>query len=211
MNELIPPSGYYYPNKMGRLYLAALEEAVQKNGLNALLNWSQMSHYIERRPPDNWERAFDFADIANLNLGLRTLYGPRGGQRLAVRNGRYFFENGLKQLGLIAGLGDLALRTLPINAKLKMGLLALARIFTQFSDQISRLEETGTQFMFHVENCPICLGQSAAKPLCYFTSGVLQEAVTWFSGGQSYRVEEVQCRAGGDRQCAYKIDKEPIR
>lgn len=219
MAELIALSGKYYPNKMGRMYLAALAEAVGDNGLTLLLEKAALAQYIEKRPPDNWEREFDFAHIANLNRGLVVLYGPRGGRRLAVRSGRYFFERGVKQLGLIAGLDDIALRTLPLHTKLKMGLVALARIFTQFSDQHSRVEEFDNQFMFFVDVCPLCWGQTlepratetAVSPMCHFNTGILQAGSDWFSGGLKFRIEQVQCKAAGDETCGFKIDKEPIK
>lgn len=219
MHELIAVSGKYYPNKMGRIYLGALAEAVGDNGLNVLLNKANLVQYIEKRPPDNWEREFDFAHIANLNQGLFEMYGPRGGRRLAVRSGGYFFDRGVKQLGLIAGLGDIALRALPLQTKLKMGLAALARIFSQFSDQHSRVEESGSQFLFFVDDCPICWNQKLVlseaevppQPMCHFNKGVLQAAMDWFSGGLNFRIEQVQCKASGDETCAFKIDKEPIK
>lgn len=211
MHELIAVSGKYYPNKMGRIYLGALAEAVGDNGLNVLLNKTDLAQYIAKQPPDNWEREFDFAFIANLNQELVVMYGPRGGRRLAVRSGRYFFDRGVKQLGMIAGLGDIAMRALPLHTKLKMGLAALARIFSQFSDQHCHIEESGSQYLFFVDVCPICWQQTAVQPMCHFTTGVLQAALDWFSGGLNFRIEQVQCKAVGDEACAFKIDKEPIK
>lgn len=219
MHELIAVSGKYYPNKMGRIYLAALEEAVGRNGLSALLNRTGLVQYIEKRPSDNWEREFDFAHISNLNQGLYEMYGPRGGRHLAIRSGGYFFDRGVKQLGMISGLGDIALRILPLHTKLKMGLVALARIFSQFSDQHSRVDESDNQLMYFVDTCPICWGQtlvlSAAKvapqPMCHFNNGLLQAALGWSSGGLNFRIEQVQGKAVGDETCAFKIDKEPIK
>ena len=37
MSEDRPRSGFYYPNRMGRIFLVALEEVMGKNGLNAIL------------------------------------------------------------------------------------------------------------------------------------------------------------------------------
>ena len=51
------------------------------------------------------------------------------------------FARGLKGFGALAGVGDLAFKVLPLSTKLKIGVPAVARIFTQFSDQSSRVEE----------------------------------------------------------------------
>jgi len=39
----IEPSGYFYPNKLARVYVVALEDVMGKNGLNAILNLSTPS------------------------------------------------------------------------------------------------------------------------------------------------------------------------
>lgn len=97
MKELVPASGYYYPNKMARILLVSMEEVMGRNGLNALLNLTEMRQFIQEPPPDNLERQFDFAHIANLTQGLDEIYGPRGGRGLALRGGRAIFSRGLKQ------------------------------------------------------------------------------------------------------------------
>jgi hypothetical protein len=43
-----PRSGYYYPNKMGRIFLTALEDVMGRNGLNALLRQAGLEHYTAR-------------------------------------------------------------------------------------------------------------------------------------------------------------------
>ena len=65
----IPKSGLYYPNKIARLALTALEEVMGKNGLNAILNLAGLTYLIDHYPPDNLDRKFDFAG-ADRNLGL---------------------------------------------------------------------------------------------------------------------------------------------
>ena len=47
----IEPSGYYYPNLMGRIYLEAMEEIMGRNGLNAILNLASLPHLIDNYPP----------------------------------------------------------------------------------------------------------------------------------------------------------------
>ena len=76
MRDIVPKSGYYYPNKIGRIYLQAMEEVMGRNGLNALLNLTGLRPYIQELPPDNLERGFDFADFSNLNKGLDAQHLP---------------------------------------------------------------------------------------------------------------------------------------
>ena len=49
-NENTP--NYYYPNKMGRIILLAMEEILGKNGINAVLNHTELNHWINHYPPN---------------------------------------------------------------------------------------------------------------------------------------------------------------
>ena len=210
MRDLIPESGYYYPNKMGRIFLQAMEEVMGRNGLNALLNLTDLRQLINEIPPDNLARDFDFSYISNLNKGLEDIYGPRGGRGLALRGGRALFARGLKGFGALAGVGDLAFKVLPLNTKLKIGVPAVARIFTQFSDQTSRVEEYDDHFLYYIERCSMCWGRECDHPVGYIAVGILQESLRWLSGGFEFRVEELECIAVGAEVGLFKIEKSPI-
>ncbi|MEM7331198.1 MAG: 4-vinyl reductase [Chloroflexota bacterium] len=211
MKTLVPESGLYYPNKMGRILLESLEDVMGRNGLNALLNLINLQKHIEQLPPDNLEKEFDFAYISNLNAGLHEIYGPRGGRGLALRGGRAIFTKGLKQFGALAGVSDLAFKVLPLQTKLKIGVPAVARIFTQFSDQISRVEDFDDHFLYTIDQCSMCWGQESDGPICHIAAGILQETLRWVSGGMEFRVDQIKCKAAGDEACVFKIDKEPIK
>ncbi|RMF38431.1 MAG: 4-vinyl reductase [Chloroflexi bacterium] len=187
-----------------------MEEIMGRNGLNAILNMAGLSEYIDNFPPDNLEKEFDFADYAALNQALEDMYGPRGGRGLALRAGRASFARGLQGFGALAGVGDLALKMVPLHMKLKMGLPAMARVFTQVSDQISRVEERDGNFVYIIERCPVCWGRKAEKPICHAAVGLLQEGLRWASGGKEFRVEEIACIAVGDKNCEFLIYKDPI-
>ncbi len=203
-------SGLYYPNMIARIYIEALEDVMGKNGLNAILNLAGLQHLIDNPPPDNLEREFDFADFSALNAALEEMYGPRGGRGLALRGGRAAFAQGLKNFGALAGVGDLAFKVLPLQAKLKMGIPAMAAIFTNFSDQESVVEEHDDHFVYIIKKCPVCWGRTADKPICHAAVGLLQEGLRWVSGGHEFRVVETKCHAVGDEFCEFVIYKEPI-
>lgn len=83
----VPRSGYYYPNRLGRAYLQALEEVAGRYGLNALLNLKGLQQYIQELPPNDLQRQFDFAYFSRLSQGLEEIVGPRGGRGLAPQAG----------------------------------------------------------------------------------------------------------------------------
>lgn len=207
----IQPSGLYYPNKFGLILLKALEDVMGKNGLNAILNLAGLSKYIDAYPPDNLEKAIDFAEISAINIALEEMYGPRGGRGLSLRVGRALFADALKHFGALAGVGDLAFKVLPLQAKLRIGIPAEAKIFSQISDQHSTVEERDDVIIYTIHKCSECHGRSGLdKPVCFIAVGLLQESLKWISGGNEFRVNESKCIACGDDVCEFTIQKEPI-
>ncbi|NPA06692.1 MAG: 4-vinyl reductase [Chloroflexi bacterium] len=208
----IPPSGYYYPNKIARISIQALEEVMGRHGLNAILRLAGLEHLINNLPPDDLKKEFDFADFSALNLALEEMYGPRGGRGLALRAGRAAFAEGLRGFGALAGVGDLAFKVLPLKTKLRIGLKAMARIFSEFSDQETTVEEKDDVFVYTIHRCPVCWGRAntSDRPVCYMAVGLLQEGLRWVSGGKEFRVYESKCVAKGDDVCEFIISKEPI-
>ncbi len=209
--ESIPKSGYYYPNKFALIMIEALEDVMGKNGLNAILNLANLGNLIDRYPADNLNKEFDFSDISAINLALEEMYGPRGGRGLALRAGRATFDDALKDFGALAGVGDLAFKVLPLETKLRIGVPAVAKIFSQMSDQISTSEEKDNEFLYTIHRCPVCWGRSGEdKPVCFVATGLLQASLKWVSGGKEFRVNESKCHSNGDEVCEFVIQKEPI-
>ena len=204
------PSGLKYPNRVARIYLSAMEDVMGQNGLNAILNMAGLAELVGNYPPDNLDKGFDFADYSALNAALEEMYGPRGGRGLALRAGRASFANGLRDLGALAGVGDLAFKVLPLKAKLKVGLPAMAKIFTQISDQKSTVADTENEYIYTIHACPVCWGREADKQICFSAVGLLQEGLKWVSGGHEFRVNEIKCIAAGEDVCEFIIQKEPI-
>ncbi|KXK21727.1 MAG: 4-vinyl reductase, 4VR [Chloroflexi bacterium OLB15] len=209
----MPPqkSGYYYPNKFARLTIEAMEEVMGRNGLNAILTLAGLNTYLDNPPPDNLDKQFDFGDFTALNIALEDMFGPRGGRGLALRAGRAIFAGGLRSFGALAGVGDLAFKVLPLNAKLRVGVPAMANIFTQFSDQISNVYEEGSdKVIYTLERCPMCWGRKVDRPVCFMGQGLLQEGLRWLSGGREFKVDMTTCIGKGDPMGKYVIFKEPL-
>lgn len=203
-------SGYNYPNKMGLLYLTALEEVLGKNGINAMLNLAEMDQFIANYPPDNLEKQFDFVFIASLHEALETIYGARGGRGLEQRAGRALFSRGLRNFGALSGAGDLAFKVLPLSTKLKIGVPAIARVFNAVTDQVSNVIEHEDHFIYTIERCSMCWNRKSDKHACHTAVGIIQEALKWVSGGYEFKIETKACMACGDKRGELKINKEPL-
>lgn len=205
-----PISGFNYPNKMGRIYLTALEEVMGKNGINAILHMADLDNLMGNYPPDNLEKQFDFVYITALHEALETIYGPRGGRGLEQRAGRAMFSGGLRNFGALSGAGDLAFKVLPLATKLKIGLPAVAKVFNALTDQVSNVTEHEDHYLYTLERCSMCWNRKSEKPVCHTAVGILQEALKWVSGGREFKIEMQSCIACGDDMGRLKVYKDPL-
>ncbi len=205
-----PKSGLYYPNKIARIYLLALEEVMGVNGVKAVLNLAGVPHLISNYPPNNLAKEFDFADFAAINAAIEEMYGTRGGRGLALRAGRASFAQGLSEFGAVVGASELAFKVIPLSTKLKVGLKAMAETFTKFSDQKSDVTEEAAYFVYTIYQDPLSWGRTSDHPVGYGAIGILQEGLRWVSGGKDFKVEQVQCKSMGHENSVFHIYKEPL-
>lgn len=205
----IAKSGLYYPNKMGYIYLTTIEQEIGSKALAAVLNLAGIPEYINNYPPDNLAREFDFAYLSALGAALEKMYGPRGERGLGLRAGRASFIHGLEDFGSTSGFGELALKAIPPQTKLKIGLKGMAEVYTKFSDQRTSVDESNDYFIYTIHQCPVCWGRTSDKPICYGATGFIEAGLQWFTQGQNFEVAEVACHAMGDKACVFHIGKEP--
>ena len=210
MNK-IPESGYFNTNKFARIYLEGIKEITGENGLFSLLNYASLGKYIKEYPPDNLEKEFDFASFSMINQALEDIYGSRGGKGLAIRVGRSTFDELLKGYGALAGVGDTSFKILPLQSKIKFGLEAMARLFSEKSDQITTVQENEDSYLYQIKRCPVCWGREIQeKPICYFMVGLLKEGLHWVSGGKEFTIVESQCIGAGNEICEFVIQNLPF-
>ena len=209
--KTIPESGYFDTNKFARIFLESIGEITGQNGLKAILNYANLAQLNEGLPPDNLEKAFDFSYFSRINQSLEEIYGKRGGRGLCLRIGRTTFDDVLKDYGALAGVGDVAFRLLPIQKKIRFGLNAMARVFSEKSDQITVLEETEDKYLYQIKRCPVCWGRTSEDDaVCYYMVGLLKEGLHWVSGGKEFDITETRCVALGDELCEFEILKTPM-
>jgi predicted hydrocarbon binding protein len=201
---------YFYPNKMGRIILLAMEEVMGRNGVNAILNLARLRTLVNSYPPNNFDRQFSFEEVGAIQQALEDMYGPRGARGLSLRAGRACFKYAIKEFGPVLGIADLAFRLLPLGMKVKVGIEVFAETFNKFSDQIVRLGEDDEHYIWIIDRCPVCWKRRADEPCCHLAVGILQESLYWVSSGKSFHVEEVECIAKGDVTCTIIINKRPL-
>ncbi len=202
-------TSFYYPNRIGRIVLLALEEIIGRSGVNAVLNLASLTGYINNYPPHNQDLHIPSEHISRIQSVLEEAYGPRGGRGIALRTGRACFSYGLREFGPQLGLTDLAFRLLPLPVKLKAGSQTLAGLFNQFTNQRLRLEIDDKNIFWHIERCPLCWQRQTADPACHLAVGLLQEALYWIGSGKFFNVEEKLCIARGDETCTIVVTIQP--
>lgn len=200
-------SGFYYPNKMVYIYLTAIEEMIGPEAMQAVLKTANLAQFINNYPPNNMGREFDFTDFSAIGAALEKLYGPRGERGLGTHAGKASFNQGVAEFGSLGGLGELAVKTLSPQAKIKVGLRALAEAFNKFSDQQTSVTETDSHFIYTIHRCPVCWGRSSTRSVCYIATSLIQEGLCWMNNGQKFEVEEVACCATGAEACVFRLKK----
>lgn len=203
-------SEYYYPQRMGRIILLAMEEVLGREGMRAILRQASLASYLDNLPEARSDKTFPFETLSRLVASLEQAYGPQSGRGTALRIGRSCFQYGLREYGSMLGLTEMAFRLLPLSSKLSVGSKAFADLFNKHTDQIVCVEKKEGKIFWRIERCPLCWGRHATEPACLLAVGLLQESLYWLSGGKIFNVEETTCIALGEPACTIVIDQSPI-
>lgn len=70
-------------------------------------------------------------------------------------------------------------------------------------NEISVVRFDSSKECFDFQLCPICRDRKSDKPICDFFSGFIEGAL----GNPSIEVEEITCKAKGDKSCSFKIHR----
>ena len=201
---------YYYPERMGRILLLAMEEVLGREELNTVLKAASFTALIEHYPAARSDRTFPFTSVNRLIESLEQAFGPQGGRGTALRVGRACFQYGLREYGTLLGVTEPAFRLLPFPTRLHAGAQSFAGLFNNHTDQRVRVEVKEGKLFWSIERCPLCWQRRAKGPICHLAVGLLQESLYWLSGGKIFDVEEISCIAHGDPACTFIINQTPI-
>ena len=206
----VEKSGLYYPNKMARIYILAVEETLGPEAMKAAFLTAGVPLKFNP-PPNNFAKEFDFAYYGAIGAAIEEMYGSRGTRSLTFHAGKASFAGGLAEFGAMIGVSELAFKTIPLSAKLRVGLRGIAETYAKFSDLVADVEERDDHFLYTLRQCPVCWGRTSQKSICYGMVGVLHQGLHWLSNGRDFQVEEIACHAAGDQHCVFQIPKEPLK
>lgn len=205
-----PNGRYFYPNRMGRIILHSMKQAMGQEQLLNVLKAAGQERLISTLPLGNFDKQFPFEAVSALQAATEEVFGVRAGRQLNHRIGRGTLEVGLKDFDPLLGIADLPMRLMPLGMKFRVGLDVFAGVFNQFSDQVVKLSETEHHHLWIIERCPVCWGRQTDGVCCHLAGGLLEEALFWGTGGRRFKVEEVTCVAAGGATCTFQIDKRPL-
>jgi predicted hydrocarbon binding protein len=201
---------YFYPNKWARIVFTSAEEVMGDRGVTALLNMANMKEYIDNYPPDNMKKEFPFERVGQLQQAIWDMYGNRGARVFATRAGEQSFKDGLSQFKSVAAAAQIAMKVGTLEAKAKIGLEFFSKFFNAVSDQVVEISEDDKHWIWTITRCPVCWNRKSDEPVCHLAVGVLQAAFAWISDNKKFRILETDCKAKGDKNCVFKIEKVPV-
>jgi predicted hydrocarbon binding protein len=139
---------------------------------------------------------------AALQSAMRTYYG-RGARGVLLRVGQRLW-NFLLEDAALGGKAQAALiKRLPLSTRRKSILELLARLIGARPDDIT-VHTLDLDLLLVDHASPAAEGQSASRPICFVTQGLIRESLFWATG-QRLDVEETSCKAMGQETCEFKI------
>ena len=202
---------FCYPNKMGRIILNEMKKLAEPGDYTQLLQIANLASYEEHPPSIDLDLEFPFEAVSALQAAAETLYGTEAGQEFNFRVGRACLEGGLREFNPLLGIADLPMRMMPLGLKLHLGFDMLAMVFNRFTDQVVTLREDEKAYYWVIERCPVCWGRRSTGPCCNLAVGILEEGLSWASGGKRFHVVETQCIASGADACVIEIGRRPLQ
>ena len=191
-------------NTIVRQALAAAEEVMGTNGLNAVLRLSNLDSFVNNLPPDNLEPAIKATEYAQFNQAIEDFYG-RGGRGMLKRIGKASFQYAINEQPALLGVAGAALKLLPQKQRIKFILNSMVNALTKSNSQVKAwVEEEGDTLAYVESSCAICHSRKSDKEICYLYLGSLGEAVEWATG-KTYEITETHCMAKGDPHCRFEV------
>lgn len=195
---------------VSELMLTGVEEILGMGGLDPALaerqaRLQELCHGEALRSQD-----FPEYDLDKIQQTLGHLFGTEAGNGLALRAGRASLQRLLNQYGAQLGVTSLGYRLLPFRARFKAGLEALAEFLSASCGGQITASEDANHWYWRIASCPWCLNGESEQPACHFVVGLLQEFLSWVSGGRFFQVTETECQAMGAPACLIQMNKQPI-
>ncbi len=210
-----PVADIKLPNGYMLWAIEATTETFGADGANALLEQSGLNRLVGAAPPNNMDLGdVTFGEFTNFGVSLLETHG-RAAKGLINRVGHYMAKKTLEELPGMFELAGSALKVLPTNKQLAVGLQQMKNGFVKIYEPAGikfdlNIEEQGGKFVYSASECPSCAGKQTDEPICHLWVGIIEEGAAWVSGGKKFNVQQVTARSMGASACSWEIDTTPI-
>ena len=196
-------TGARFSSRILRRFVETVELELGAEQFSAMIGLSKL--------PAGWANAGTFLKMnatdaakayASLQAAMRTYFG-RGARGILLRVGQRLWNHVLDDAALASKAQAAVIKRLPVAARRKSTLELVTRLLAgQPGDITLHTLDLDLLLVDHVS--PTAEGYQDAAPICFVTQGFIRESLIWATG-QGYDVEEISCKARGDRDCEFKI------
>lgn len=197
-------------DRMGRIILSGMEEIFGYHEISTVFNQATLTKIDGSGIPRQQELDLSFERLPQLQASLEKTYGLSAGRGLAIRSGRACFKHLVRDFGNEMGLMNLEFRLLSLPNRLKFINEALAELINKHTGLYAAFEMDDRYMYWTIEHNPTNEANHNDKSVCHLIFGLLQETLSWTSGGKIFQMEEIICIEHGDPCCKIRIRKKSI-
>jgi predicted hydrocarbon binding protein len=176
-----------------RITLDASEEVLGTNGLKAVLNFSKMSHLMDKKPDYSFDKNFTDEEFRAISASYIDVLGIDGARAVFRMIGKTVAKDTIK-IGAYDSIKDL-----PPDEKLVKAL----ELYAAASGRGTVLKE-GDVVVYDNPQCTLCAHAKHDHPICTLYNGVFDHIIEW-SGVKNKKTVETACMAMGDKSCRFEI------
>ena len=192
-----------FPPKLLPHFLAIVIDEIGEKNLPVVLSKSQLPiAWADKKTLKEMNPQTSAEIYAGLQQAIRTYYG-RGSRGILQRIGSKFWTDLLKNASFREKAQAKLLKGLSETRRRKSALDLLIRLLDVDAGDMSA--HTLDLNLVLVDNIsPTTYNQVENDSICYMTQGLIREAIYWATS-QDPLIEEVECKAKGDKNCEFKI------
>ena len=196
------------PVQLNQLVLESVIEIIGTASLQAVLNVAGITEFSIENQKIHINRVITLTEWEKIIVSTASLFGKRGGQGIILQIGRVFFKNYLRTFGFDLGMMDQNFRMLPKGKRIRQGLDILSREFSVKDGFSYSVIDDSTKWYLKIEYYDPDLELKSYYES--FLIGLLQEFLSWTSGGKYYPIKVAEELTSDPSQSIIWIRKEYI-
>jgi predicted hydrocarbon binding protein len=193
-----------FSNRILRRFVETVAVELGADQFHAMLALSNLpAEWAKPQTFQKMDKTKSAETYATLQAAMRTYYG-RGARGVLLRVGQRMWHLLLEDAALGGKAQAALIKRMPLATRRRKAILELlARLIGVQADDIT-VHTLDLDLMVVDHASPAAQAQSASRPICFVTQGLIRESLFWATG-QNFDVEETSCKAAGQDTCEFKI------